>query len=290
MRILIVALALVSLTSCGLMNKNTTSNTDNNESIVSTGAVTEKVVPTEVADGTYVTLNYTLRDGAADGKVLETTLYSVAMENGITGKTEAEYTPFSVMIGSNQLIVGFENGLNGLKKGDKKTIEVSPEQGYGTGPVLSTVPKYQIAPVFTMTQDKAIFSDTLQETVPREQLPEDMKNAVVGQVFTGAANATAKVIKADDTTITLDIENTNNPFYGKKIAVGTTAETPTNDTVFKITEIKGTGVTLEVTNKNSPFYNTEFTVGSMIESPSGKIEIIEIKDDDIVVAQYHPMV
>lgn len=292
MRIIVVALTMISLTSCGLMNTNTTpesTNTPSTVSVESTGTTEQKVTPSEVSNWTYVTLNYTLRDGTADGKVLETTLYSVATENGLTGKSETEYTPFSVMIGSNQLIVGFENGLIGLKKGDKKTIEVPPELGYGTGPVISTIPKYQIAPVFTITQDESVFADTIKETVSREQLPEDMKNATVGQVFTGAADATAKVIAADETSITLDIENTNNPFYGKSIAVGTVAETPTKDTTFKITAIKGTGVTLEVTNKNSPFYNKEFSVGGTLDLPTGKLEILEIKDEEVVVAQSHPM-
>lgn len=285
MRILIASLALLSLTSCGLMNQGTTPQT-NTGTTQSTGSTVEKVAPTAVADGTYVTLNYTLRDGSRDGKILETTVASVAEANGMTGSS---YQPFSVMIGSKQLISGFESGLIGLKKGDKKTIEVPPELGYGTGPVESSVPKYQIAPQFTLTQDKAVFADVISETVSREKLPEDMKNATVGQVFTDANNASAKVTKADATSITLDIENTGNPFYGKKIQVGTTAETPTGDSSFKITAIKGTGITFQVINKNSPFYNKDFSPGASIDTPNGKIEIKEIQDENVIVAQYHPM-
>jgi FKBP-type peptidyl-prolyl cis-trans isomerase 2 len=290
MRILIASLTLLSLASCTLTNKaivNTDSGTTTTET--TSGATVEKVTPTEVADGTYVTLNYTLRDGAADGKVLETTVYSVAESNGFTWKTETDYTPFSVMVGSQQLIPGFEKGLIGMKKGDKKTIEVPPELGYGTGPVLSTIPKFQIAPVFTMVQDKTIFADVLTETVSRDQLPEDMKAGSVGQVFTGANNATAKVIKATDADITLEIQNTNNPFYKKKVAVWVTAESVDQGATYKITKIVGTGVTIEVTNKNSPFYNKSFAVGETLDLPSGKVEIKEIKDEEVVIAQSHPM-
>lgn len=98
MRILLVSLAVLSLSSCGLMNQNTTPESTNTGTTQSTDPTMEKDIPTAVADGTYVTLNYTLRDGAADGAVLETTVYSVAQSNGMTGKTEAEYTPFSVMV------------------------------------------------------------------------------------------------------------------------------------------------------------------------------------------------
>lgn len=290
MRILIASLVLLTIASCTLTNKaiiNTDTKSTTTE--VTSGATVEKVTPTEVADGTYVTLNYTLRDGAADGKVLETTVYSVGQSNGFTGKTESDYTPFSVMVGSQQLIPGFEQGLIGMKKGDKKTIEVPPELGYGTGPVLSTIPKFQIAPVFTMVQDKTIFADVLTETVSRDQLPDDMKTAIVGQVFTGANNATAKVMAATETDITLEIQNTNNPFYKKKIVVGATAESADQGASYKITKIAGTGVTIEVTNKNSPFYNKNFSVGETLDLPSGKVEIKEIKDEEVVIAQSHPM-
>ena len=262
---------------------------DSSSGVTTSGTTVEKVAPTTVADGTYVTVNYTLRDGAADGKILETTLYSVAKANSITG-SEDSFKPFSVMMGAKQLIPGFENGLMGMKKGDKKTIEVPPELGYGTGPVLSTIAKFNLAPVFTITQDKKIFADVITETVSMADLPEDMKSAKVGQVFTGANNATAKVTSANASGITLEINNTNNPYYGKKIVVGATAESPDQDATFKITKIEGTGVTLEVTNKKSPFYNKKFAVGESIETPNGKTEIREITDDSLVIAQYHPMV
>jgi len=288
MRILLVSLALISLASCSLTNKGIVWTTETSTTD-SSGSTVEKVTPTEVADGTYVTLNYTLRDGAADGKILETTLYTVAQENNMSG-AETDFKPFSVMIGAQQLIPGFENGLIGMKKWDAKTIEVPPELGYGTGPVLSTIPNFQISPVFSITQDKTVFADTITETVPLADLPEDMKTAIVGQVFTGANNSTAVVKSVTATDMTLEIENTNNPFYGKNIAVGVTAESVEQGASYKITAIEGTGVTLEVTNKNSPFYNKKFAVGESIESPSGKVEIREINGEEVVIAQYHPMV
>lgn len=288
MRILVVSLALLSLTSCGLMDRYISPQT-NTGSTQSGSIADEKSTPTEITDGTYVTLNYTLRDGTADGKVLETTVYNIAMQNGMTGKTESEYTPFSVMVGSKQLIPGFENGLLGLKKWDTKVIEVPPELGYGTEPVESTIEKYQIAPIFTITQDISLFGDIITETVSRDQLPDNMKTATVWQVFTGANNATATVTAANDTTITLDVKNTSNPFYWKKVVVGATAESELKDTQFRVTAIKWTGVTLEVINKNSPFYNKEFVVGAAIDTPSGKVEIKEIQEDTVIIKQSHPM-
>jgi len=39
--------------------------------------------------------------------------------------------PFSYLHGHHQVIPGMENGLEGLKKGDKKKLTISPEEGYG---------------------------------------------------------------------------------------------------------------------------------------------------------------
>lgn len=288
MRILIISLSLLALASCTFGGSKTPVATTNTGTTDTSGSTVQKAAPTEVAKDTYVTLNYTLHDGSPDGKILETTVYSTAQANGMSG-SESNFQPFSTMIGTKQVIPGFENGLIGMKKGEKKVIEVLPEVGYWTGPVISMVPKYQIAPVFTITQDKKIFSDVVTETVSRDKLPENMKDATVGQVFTGANNATAKVTAVTNSGITLAIENTTNPFYKKSVVVGAVSDVPEQGVSYKITAINGTGVTIEVTNKNSPFYNKKFAVGESIELPSGKLEIRDIQQDEVEVAQYHPM-
>jgi hypothetical protein len=89
--------------------------------------------------------------------------------------------------------------------------------------------------------------------------------------------------------MTLEIENKANPFYGKKITVGTTAETLDGSASFKITKIAGTGVTLEVTNRQSPFYNKKFEPGASITTPQGKITIRSISGETIDIAQEHPL-
>lgn len=266
MRIFLIAsVLLVTLSACSFgvsPDTNTSTSTNSGTPIASSGTANlsdtvAKVTPNVIASGTLVTLNYTLRDGAADGKVLETTLEDVAKANNLY-KTGAQYQAFQVMIGTHGVISGFEKGLLGMKKGEKKVIEVPPELGYGTGPTLREIPKYQIAPVFTMTQDKKVFGDVVTQTIEKAQLKDEMQNAKVGQVFTGANNATAKVTKVDDKTITLDIQNTDNPFYKEKLVVGTTAESADGAATFKIVSIAGTGITLEITNKQSPFYNKKF--------------------------------
>lgn len=287
-QLLIASALLLALSGCsfGITSENNT-NTTSGEVVATTDTVA-KVTPNQVSSGTLVSLNYTLRGDSQDGAIIETTLQDVAMANNLY-KTGAQYQPFQVMIGTNGVIPGFEQGLIGMKKGEKKTIMVPPELGYGTEPMTREVPKYQIAPVFTITQDKAIFGDTVSQTVEKSQLRQDMQTAKVGDVFTGANNATAKVTAVNDTTITLAISNTDNPFYKKKIEVGATASAADGSASFKITKIEGTGVTLEVTNKQSPFFDKKFAIGESIDSPQGKITIKDIKGEMVVVAQGHPL-
>lgn len=289
--VLITSVLLATLSSC-TFGVSPETQTPVTPPPAATGSANNTDVATGSSDmvgsGKLVTLNYTLRDGSATGPILETTLESVAMQSN-TYNSGAQYQPFQVMIGSNGVIPGFEQGLLGMKKGEKKTIEVPAELGYGTTPRISDVPQYQIAPVFTMVQDKSLFGDVITQTVQKAELNEEMKNAVVGQVFTGANNATAKVTKVDETSVTLDIQNTDNPFYQKKLSVGLVAESADGAASFKITKMEGTGVTLEVTNKQSPFYNKNFAVGETLETAQGKVTIQEIKADSVTIAESHPL-
>ena len=62
-----------------------------------------------------VSLNYTLREGSPTGKVLETTLESVAKENGLY-QSGASYKPFEFVLGTNAVVPGFEKGVASMKK------------------------------------------------------------------------------------------------------------------------------------------------------------------------------
>lgn len=285
--LILSSVLLLVLSSCtfGISSEKNTNLSD--ESTTKTDSVA-KISPNEVKDGALVTLNYTLRQDSVDGKIIETTIEDVAKTNNLY-KSGSQYQPFQVMIGGNNVIPGFEQGLIGMKKGEKKTITVSPELGYGTGPTIREIPKEQIAPIFSKTLDKELFNDTISQTVEKSQLRQDMQNAKVGDVFTGASNSTATVTAVDEGTITLAISNIDNPFYQKKLSVGATAEAADGSASFKITRLAGTGVTVEIINKQSPFFNKKFAAGESIDSPQGNISLQEIKDDSVVIAQSHPL-
>jgi FKBP-type peptidyl-prolyl cis-trans isomerase 2 len=218
--------------------------------------------------------------------VEETTIESVARTNNLY-QSGSTYKPFQVALGQNQVIVGFEKGLMGMKKGEKKTIKVIPSEGYGR-PVV--VPKEQIAPEFSITRDKSLFADTVTQTIEKSKFPSEMQaqvmKATVGETLKWANNAVATVTAVTKDTLTLAIANTGNPFYKKSLKVGATATTETAN--FRITDISGTGVTVLINNKQSPFFGKKFAVGESATPPqASKITVTAIDNKTVTILADH---
>lgn len=122
-----------------------------------------------------VSFHYTLKDSA--GKVLESS-------NGDE--------PLSYLEGVGQIIPGLESALQGLKKGDKKNVNVKAAEAYGE-----------------VDQDMVV-------QVPRAQIPK--KDVVVGDRFhadSGGGHTQVVVVTGvTDTHITVD---GNHPLAGQDL-------------------------------------------------------------------------
>jgi FKBP-type peptidyl-prolyl cis-trans isomerase 2 len=70
----------------------------------------------KVENGKNVVVHYTGK--FEDGSVFDSSL------------TEGR-EPIKVVLGQGNLIKGFENGLIGMNEGEKKTVKITPEDGYG---------------------------------------------------------------------------------------------------------------------------------------------------------------
>ena len=57
--------------------------------------------------------------------------YTGKLHNGEVFDTSREREPFEFKLGGQTVIPGFEKGVLGMGIGDKKTIEISPEDAYG---------------------------------------------------------------------------------------------------------------------------------------------------------------
>lgn len=123
-----------------------------------------------VKDNDVVYVNYTGK--FEDGKIFDTS-------NG--------REPLVVEMGKNQVIKGFESGLLGMVKGDKKTISVPMQEGYGER-----------------------FEYMIQE-VPKEKVPEDVKIGDNLQAPTPAGTINFVVVDVKEETVILDA---NHPLAG----------------------------------------------------------------------------
>ena len=87
-----------------------------------------------VKDGDYVLINYTIRviEDPEKGveRVYETTVEEVAKEAGIYDEKRG-YRPIWVKVDRETLLDAVYEAILGMEKGEKKTIEASPEKAYG---------------------------------------------------------------------------------------------------------------------------------------------------------------
>lgn len=111
--------------------------------------------------GDTVSMNYIGR--LADGRVFDTSIQSVALNNALypksltfTARANTSYAPFNMTAGnygSGGTIKGFAMGVLGLRAGDHTVIDVKPGEGYSVAPAsVQTLEVEQEVPVlFSMT-------------------------------------------------------------------------------------------------------------------------------------------
>ena len=130
---------------------------------------------TQITNGSSVSVNYT-------GRLEDGTIFDTSLQEG--------RSPLTATLGQGQLIPGFENGLIGMSVGEKKTIEIEPEEAYG-----------DVKPNFVQ--------EVSLEMVPPEVKVGDMLQA---QNENGVVNVVVTEIKENSVIIDL-----NHPLAGKKL-------------------------------------------------------------------------
>lgn len=129
----------------------------------------------KVQNGDVVTVHYTGK--LEDGSVFDSSL------------TEGR-DPLVVKLGEGTLIKGFEDGLIDMSEGEKKTIELDPENAYG-------------------------YPNELMVTeVPKTQVPEGVEEGAMLQAMTPQGPVNVIVVSINEDTVTLDA---NHPLSGKKL-------------------------------------------------------------------------
>jgi len=129
----------------------------------------------KVTSNSTVSVHYTGR--LEDGTVFDSSL--------VEGRE-----PLTATLGQGNLISGFENGLVDMVVGEKKTIEIEPENAYG-----------QINP-------------QMVNEVAKSQVPEGVSVGDMLQAMSPAGPINVKVLEINEDVVVLDA---NHPLAGQKL-------------------------------------------------------------------------
>ena len=112
--------------------------------------------------------------------------YTGTLENGTEFDSSRGREPLEFTIGEEMLIPGFENGVLAREKGDRFTLVVNPEDGYGE------------------------YSEELVFEVPLEQIPEHIvpETGMVLELTGEEGEMEVTVIDVTETTVLFDANHT----------------------------------------------------------------------------------
>lgn len=119
--------------------------------------------------------------------------YTGKFDSGEVFDSSADGNPLYFVIGEGNIIEGFEKAIVGMNIGDKKTIDLTPEEGYGD---------YSDEKIITVTRSN--FGDEFEPEVDL-QLALQMENG---------ERAIATITEFDEENVTLDL---NHPLAGQAL-------------------------------------------------------------------------
>ena len=120
----IIVLALVGFLIFISINKKTEDMSSNDNLNVATAAPSVEVAKA----GDSVSMNYT-------GRLQNGTVF----DSNIDPKFK-HVEPFTFTLGAGEVIAGWDKGIVGMKVGEKKTLTIKPEDGYGASGVPGVIP------------------------------------------------------------------------------------------------------------------------------------------------------
>ena len=105
------------------------------------------------------------RIGAATQVTLH---FAIKLDNGDVVDSTFDKQPAIFTVGDGSLLPGFEQALYGLKAGDKRSLPIGPEQGFGQGNPqnIQVMPRAQFADMELSEGLLIIFNDAANAELP----------------------------------------------------------------------------------------------------------------------------
>lgn len=119
--------------------------------------------------------------------------YTGKLEDGSVFDSSRDREALEFTIGENQVIAGFEEAVEGMEPGDKETVTVAPEKGYGE-------------------RVEALVADVEKDQFPADVEPEVGQRFQVSQE--NGQNVVVEIVEIGNDVIKLDA---NHPLAGKEL-------------------------------------------------------------------------
>ena len=133
-----------------------------------------------------------MTEAVKDGDTIRVA-YIGKFENGDVFDISEGGLPLRLTVGSGSMVQGFENALIGMREGEKKTVTLSPDEGYG------------------------IRSDDLVFDISKEGIPADMAlevGKVIQLTHPSGEKMPGMISDIGDGVVTVDA---NHPLAGKRL-------------------------------------------------------------------------
>jgi FKBP-type peptidyl-prolyl cis-trans isomerase SlyD len=133
-------------------------------------------------------LSWAVSDAAVAEGLQVSLEYSLSLADGTKVESNVGQEPLAFVQGSHHLVPGLESAINGMKVGQKKRVEVPPDQAYGE------------------------YDADAQLKVPKHKVPTTVK---MGDVLTRPSDRKPmRVVEITNDTVVLDM---NHPLAGKAL-------------------------------------------------------------------------
>ena len=151
------------------------------------------------------------------GRLTDGTIFDDSQKRG---------TPFSFTLGSGQVIPGWEQGIAGMKIGEKRVLTIPPELGYGAAGAGGVIPPNAIL-VFDVELIAVTIPPKLADATPADLKVAQQKGVVVIDIRRAEEWAETGIIEGAHTITAFTQSGQLHPeFQAKFIAIVSTPDTP----------------------------------------------------------------